>query len=160
MAIAVGVLAVLGAVFFATRSIYEAGYRNGSERIQVAWDANKADIQRVTDAAIADANKRTTDALEANQVIHENYEQRLTMVSSNAADFARRMRDAEARLAASSRAMSTDPGKSGPVEAGGQISSSVLTEAIAADDAEREANYDRLDALVAQINRQMLSAHP
>jgi hypothetical protein len=151
----VGIIVFLGALFFGFRAVYDAGDKAGAARIQLAWDQNKSDIQRLADEAVANVTKERDQALEANEVAQNGYQAQLSAANASAADFASRLRRAEASIAANSRPM--------PQGGGGQQSSATsaqtgdvnLTNALGAALAECSANTAQLDALIVEIKSQL-----
>jgi hypothetical protein len=108
----------------------------------------------LSDAALATVTKERDTALAANEAIQSDYQAKLSATIASTADLAQRLRNAESRLAASSRPV--------PQAGSGQQSSSPsqnasvdsLNEAIAAVIAESKANSAQLNALVAQVKPQ------
>jgi hypothetical protein len=151
-----GAIAVLGALFWVTHAVYEAGDRNGAARVQKDWDDDKAAIVKVTAQAIADATKQRDDALNANEAIQNDYQTELLTARATAIQFAQRLRDYQTRAA-------TDRG---PVPKAGDHQNSSATSAESAAEAgiyERLANYDQscqadaaqLNALIREIRPQL-----
>jgi preprotein translocase subunit SecF len=151
----VGIIVFLGALFFGFRAIYDAGDNAGASRVQLQWDDDKANIQKITDAAIASVTKERDTALQANEAIQNAYQTQLSAANANAADFAARLRSAESRLAASSRGMPQGGGGSGITPASANAGDVVLTNAIGSALAECQANSAQLNALIAEIKPQL-----
>lgn len=159
-AIAIGVLVIALALggYIGFRMAFDSGLTAGKAEVQTEWDADKINIQKVADVAIASAMKQRDDAIENNQVIHDQYEKQVAGISANAADFARRLRNAEAIITAGGR--STGKADSGPAPAtAGQTSSADqfgrLLTLITDFHTECQANADQLDALIAEIKPQL-----
>jgi hypothetical protein len=149
------IIAFFGALTLGYRAVYDAGRNAGETLIQTHWDADRQQIAQAAALSLAESTKRTEDALEANRVIHDTYEQRLADNAATALALAQRLRDAETRLAADRGHLSQAANQPGPAAAGASLSADTLTSALAAVFAEANANADALDALVAQINRQL-----
>lgn len=158
ISILVGVIALLGGGWFLHHSGYSQGDTAGSSRVQIRWDDDKAAIQKVTDASIATATKQRDDALEANQVIHDNYEKQLALSGADSAQFASRLRAAEARLtAANSRPVPTDSTGQDNVSSSSSSSADQLGQLVSlVTEFRREckANDDTLDSIYASVNKQ------
>lgn len=149
-------LVVLVGGFFGYGAWRESvGKKNGANRIQVAWDADKAKIQAVTDAAIAQATAQKDMALQANEVIANDYQTQLSAAVADADSLAERLRNAEARLAAHSDTAAKAGDQPGITETGPQASHGELTNAVARVFAECTENADQLDALIAEIRPQL-----
>src|SRR5271169_2804095 len=95
-------IAILAALAWLGKAIYSAG----EQHTQVQWDAYKVHAQALTDAAIAQATKERDSAITANEAISNDYQIKLDAANSNAADFAKRLRDATSRLLAGSGTVS------------------------------------------------------
>lgn len=148
-------IAFFGALTLGYRAVYDAGRNAGETLIQTHWDADRQQIAQAAALSLAESTKRTEDALEANRVIHDTYEQRLADNAATALHLAQRLRDAEARLTANSSHLPQAANQPGPAAAGAPISADTLTSALGAAFTECARNSDALDALVAQINRQL-----
>jgi hypothetical protein len=128
------------------------------EKLQLAWDADKAAIQKAADAAIAQATKDRDAALEANGVIQSEYQTQLSSANASAAQFANRLRNAESRLTASSS--STGKANSGQTTTatGTPTSADQLGQLVSlVTDLRTEClqNADQLDSLTAEIRPQL-----
>lgn len=109
----------------------------------------------MTDAAIATATKQRDDALQANEVAQNGYQIQLSAANSSAADFAKRLRSAEARIAANSSAVSKDGSGQQPSTASSQAGDVGLTNALGAALAECSSNAAQLDALIVELKPQL-----
>lgn len=158
IAIAAAVLIVALGGYLGFRLAFNSGVTAGKAETQILWDNDKAKIQSVADAAIAEATKEKEAALANNEVIQNGYQAQLSAVNASAAEFAKRLRDAETRLAASSRnlpqANSGQPATatSAPTSAD-QLGK--LAQLTADLHAECTANADQLDSLSGQIKPQL-----
>jgi len=155
--IAIGVTVILLALggYFGYRLAYDSGQTAGRAEIQTQWDANRAKIQAVTDAAIATATKQRDDAFIANEVAQHGYQEQLSAINATAADFARRLRYAEARIATHSDPLPKTSGGQQPAATGAQAGDVNLTNAIGAALAECSANTAQLDALIVELKPQL-----
>jgi hypothetical protein len=151
----VGAVLLLAAVFFGFRAVYDAGDKSGAARIQLQWDQDKADIQRLSDAAIANVTKERDAALQANEVAQNGYQAELSAANASAADFARRLRSAEARLAASSGSVPQASGGQQSADPSSQAGDVRLTNALGAALAECSENAAQLDALIVELKPQL-----
>lgn len=157
IAYGVGALLVLGLLFAGFRAIYDAGDNAGQEKVQLLWDQDKALIQKEADRAVAKATQERDTALQANEVISNDYQARIDAANSNAANFASRLRNA---LAATTNRGSTDKTADNPeviaartaavAQQLGQVVG--LTAGLYAD---CKANADQLDALISEIRPQL-----
>jgi low affinity Fe/Cu permease len=154
----VGIIVFLGAIFFGFRTVYDAGHTAGVLLVQNEWDADKAAIQKVTDAAIASATKQRDDALAANEAIESDYQNKLSTVAASATVFAARLRNAEATIAANRNSVPKTPNNSSSTPAGTASSADQLGQLVTLVTGLRTecaANSDQLDALIAQIKTQL-----
>jgi hypothetical protein len=153
-----GAAVVLGALFWLTHAIYAAGDKAGAARIQVAWDQDKAEIAKLTAEAIAKTTAERDTALQANEVIHGEYVQQLASVTADSAQFAHRLRDAAVSLAAHRSALQQASDLAGSAAASAAKVTDQLGQLVGlVTDLRAECiqNDDALDALVAEINRQL-----
>lgn len=151
-------IVVMGLLGFGGTRLYEHGLKNGEARIQVQFDQFKADVQRTADTAIAAATKERDDANARNEVTRDGYQTQLLAANANAADFAERLRRAEASLAAGGSAVPKAGGGSAAATAGAPSSADQLGKLaqLTADlHAECIANASQLDALIAEIKPQL-----
>jgi hypothetical protein len=157
IALLVGVIALLGGGVGLHHLGYSQGDTAGSARVQLSWDADKAQIQAVAAQALATATKQRDDALQANQVLHDQYEQRIAGISADSADFAKRLRNAQAIIAAGSRPVPAgnsgqDKLPSGAADSAQQLGQLVtLTTKLRAECLKNDAD---LDDLYESLNRQ------
>jgi DNA-binding LytR/AlgR family response regulator len=150
----IALIAVVGLTGWGIVADYDAGKKSGSDVVQKLWDANKAQIQATADAAIANVTKERDAALQANEVAQNGYQVQLSAANASAADFARRLRNAEASIAASSRAMSKVGSGQQSTTTGTQSGDVVLTNALGSALAECSANAAQLNALIAEVKPQ------
>ena len=154
-AIAAGVIVLIAAAFWGYQTIYSEGKKAGAATVQSAWDTDKAAIAAQTAQAIAQATKQRDDALEANEAIHNDYQAQLSAATASAQSLAQRLRDTQARLAASSSTMPKAGGGQSTAGAGPASSDAGLTGAVAAVFQECTDNAAQLDALIAEISPQL-----
>jgi len=145
----------LGAVFFGFRAVYDAGHSAGVSETTAQWDADKIAIQKVTDAAIAQATAERDMALKSNEAIQNDYQSKLTAATANAADFALRLRNAETLIAANRSNVPKAGGGSESATASTEAGDVRLTNALGAALAECSANTAQLDALITEIKPQL-----
>lgn len=155
IALLVGIIVFLGAIFFGMRAVYDAGDKAGSTKIQLQWDADRAAIQKLSDAAIANATKERDAALHANEVAQNGYQAQLSAANASAADFARRLRDAEARIAAGGGGVSQGSDRRESPDPSATASDVRLTNALGNALAECSANTAQLDALIVELKPQL-----
>jgi len=150
----VAILLIVGG-WYGYHAAYKAGAGAGAAHIQVLWDADKAQIQAVTDKALAEANAAHDQAVTNNEAITDAYEAQLTSADALSDDLAHRLRDAEARAAANRGAVSkagSGPGVVGPAPPSGP---GQLERSLAAALTECRANSDQLAALIAELRPQL-----
>ena len=145
----------MGAVFFGFRAVYDAGHSAGVSETTAQWDADKIAIQKVTDAAIAQATAERDMALKSNEAIQNDYQSKLTAATANAADFALRLRNAETLIAANRSNVPKAGGGSESATASTEAGDVRLTNALGAALAECSANTAQLDALITEIKPQL-----
>jgi hypothetical protein len=155
IAIGVGVILLALAGYLGYRSAYDSGLMAGKAEVQTLWDADKAAIQRVADAAIAQATKERDDALTANEVAQNGYQTQLSAANASAADFAKRLRYTEALIATRSSAVPKAGSGQQPTATSTQSGDVSLTNALGAALAECSANVAQLDALIIEIKPQL-----
>ena len=158
IAILVGIILFLGAVFFGLRAVYDAGHSAGVSETTAQWDADKIAIQKVTDAAIAQATAERDMALKSNEAIQNDYQSKLTAATANAADFALRLRNAETLIAANRSNNSKAGGGSESATASAASSTDQLGQLVALVTdfrTECKANSDQLDSLISEIKPQL-----
>lgn len=153
-----GVLALVAAIFLGGYKIADWRGKAALASLQHGWDEDKASIQAVTDKAIAQATKERDEAIQTNQVLHDQYEANRANAAADTAAFAKRLRDAESRLtAANSRPVPIDSAGQGDVSSGEQGSAQQLGQLVtlvAELRGECKANDDTLDSLYASLNSQ------
>ena len=155
---ALAALLAIGGVIGYGHYRYEAGDKNGSNRVTVAWDADKSAIQKAADAQLAIVTKAKEDALAANEVIQNGYQVQLSAANANAADFAIRLRRAEANLAANRGNMPKASGGSGSTDTSSPTSADQLGQLVGLVTGLRTEcikNDAQLDSLIAQSIRQL-----
>lgn len=153
--IVVALTALVGGAFYGVHTIHASGEAQGIAETTVKWDADKAAIQAIADAAIAKATKARDDALSANEVTIDAYETKLLTANAGASQLAERLRNAYAHTAASGSSVPQTGGGSGAPGASGQASDDRLTQLLASAAAECAKNDDRLDALVTELKPQL-----
>ena len=145
-----------GAIYFGLRSVYSAGVTDGKAVVQIAWDTDRAGIQKVTDVAIAQATAQRDMALQANEVIANDYQTKLSSANASAADLLGRVRAYEARAAANSSFVQKAGGEPATAPAG-QVAPSKdsLDQFLLAYDAACQSDAAQLNALIAEIRPQL-----
>jgi hypothetical protein len=155
---AVLVLAIVAGVFFGCRALYSSGRSSGIAEKQIELDTFKADVAK---AASDQAAKNAADeavAAQHNRETHDAYDAQLAAARADAAQFAQRMYNALARLAAGGGPAAPVPGGQGPAPASGPQSDGgarQLSQLVSAARTECLANDDRLDTLVAEVTPQV-----
>lgn len=147
-------LLLLAGGYWAYDHAYDSGMKAGEATIQTAWDADKEAIQKTADAAVAQATKERDDALQSNEVIESDYQTKLLSANASASDFASRLRNAYASLAARRSAVPKSSGGQAAPQASGSSSDERLTSLLANAAAECLQNDDQLDALAAEVSPQ------
>jgi hypothetical protein len=153
---AILLLILSGAIYFGLRSVYSAGVTDGKAVVQTAWDADKASIQKVTDAAIAQATAQRDMALQANEVIANDYQTKLSAANANAAALLASVRAYEARAAANRGALpkagggqpTADPSQVPPSKDG-------LDQFLERYDVACQSDAAQLNALIAELKPQL-----
>ena len=152
--IAALVLAIIFCVWYGDHR-ENKGYQAGSAAIQVKWDADKAQIQKAVDIALAAATAQKEKALADNETIQTTYQGQLAAAQSTAADLADRLRKLEARIAAGSDHLPKADGGPGPVNPTPVPSQDGFNTALADRLLECAANEAQLSALIAEIKPQL-----
>lgn len=151
-------LVIVGLGSYVHHIIYLSGETAGKAAVQILWNQDKRSIQETVNRAIAKAIEERDDALAANKVIHDAYEQKLADANTDAVVFAQRMRDAAAQIAASSRTLSKVGDLAGSAAASAQGSADLLGQLVSrVTDFRTEClkNDAALDALVMEIKPQL-----
>lgn len=152
---AVIIAVLIGLGFWGYHNIYQTGKAAGAAEVQTAWDADKAAIQKATDAAIAQATAQRDMALQANEVIHAQYANELAAAAATGLQLAQRLRDAESRAATDRGPVSkTDRGPR-PSAAGEASSMGAINEALGSVLTECADNRAQLNALIGEIKPQL-----
>lgn len=150
-----GAAIVLGALFWVTHAVYEAGDKNGANRIQVAWDADKTQIANVAAQAIAQMTAERDMALRANEVIHDQYSKQLQANADTAAALSQRLRNAEAIATAHSNLLSKAADIVRSAQSGSTSGMGPIDDAIAAALTECADNRAQLNSLIAELKPQL-----
>jgi hypothetical protein len=148
-------IAILGGLWWYGEHRYNLGLAAGKAEIQTAWDVDKANIQKVTDAAIAQANAQKDAALQANEVIANGYAAKLSAAQSSVSTLASQLRDTRTRLAAHQRSLPQAPNNPGAPTGTATSSPGLLDVAIANTVSECAAVRAGYEALIAEITRQL-----
>jgi hypothetical protein len=122
--------------------------------LQHAWDVDKASIQKVTDDAIAKATQERDTALQANEVISNDYQSQLSSARALSLSLAQQLRSYASR-ATNSGAVPKAGGGQGTAPTSSQSGDVVLTNALGAALAECSANAAQLDALIVELKPQL-----
>lgn len=136
-------------------ALYSAGKKNGADTIQLAWDKDKAAIQKAADEAVAEATKAKEDAIAANEVIKDDYEAQLLTSRALSSQLSQRLRIAESSLTAGSGTVSQGPDKPGTATAGSTPSMGQLNDALSSALTECANNRAQLNSLIAEIRPQL-----
>lgn len=155
IAIPVALLILLAAGWFGFKYAYSKGDAAGSNRVQIEWDKDKAAIQAVAAASILTAFKQRDEAIQSNQVIHDQYEAELLAAHTSAHTLAERLRQYETRAAAGSGAVQQTGRGPGPSQGPATPSMGQLDDATGAALAECAAVRAGYKALIAQIKPQL-----
>ena len=154
-AYAAGLLAVTAALWYLHHAIYDSGYTHGAASKQALWDKDKASIATLAAKQAADvAAKENATATNNAQVIHDLQSQ-LSATTAGQSLLAKRLRDAQARLATSGSALPEVSGGQGTAGASGGSGGQDLASLCAAVDAEDQRNAIRLNKLIAEITPQL-----
>jgi hypothetical protein len=125
-----------------------------TEKLQLAWDADKTAIQKAADAAIAQATKDRDAALAANEGIESDFQTQLSSARALNDSLAQRLRLTASTATGSSSVPKTGSGQqstpAGPAPSLGQID-----DAIAATLTECAGNRAQLNSLIAEIRPQL-----
>jgi hypothetical protein len=146
---------LIAAIFFGGYHVADLKGKAALAALQHAWDVDKAQIQGVTDAAIAQATKDKEAALEANGVIQSDYQTQLSAANARAAALASGLRNLENRIAANSGGMPKAGSGSEPADPTGAPSLGRLNNALGAALNECATNRAQLNALIAEIRPQL-----
>jgi predicted negative regulator of RcsB-dependent stress response len=155
IAILVGAVLLVGGFFGYGAWRESVGDKNGSNRVTVAWDADKAAIGKLAADTQAHNEAVLADTTVRNKGIIDVYQAKLSAAQSSAGVLASRLRDAEARLAASSRDVPQAGSNASTVAGAAPPSLGQLNEATGAALAECEAVRVGYIALIAEIRPQL-----
>jgi cytoskeletal protein RodZ len=153
----VALIAIVALTGWGIVADFDAGKKSGSDAVQKLWDTDRASIQATADAAIATATKQRDDAIQANQVLHDQYETKLASVAADSATFAQRLRNAQAIIAAGSRPVPAGNSGQSLVSSSGSNSAQQLGQLVTLTTelrAECLRNDAALDDLYASVNKQ------
>lgn len=146
---------VLGALWVGF-DVYDRGVEDGKAVVQVKWDKDKASIQAVTDAAIANMTAQRDMALRANEVIESGYQTKLFAAHASANEFAQRLRLALAAARSSPVQQGPDkPGADGADRGPDRPGVSTLVERFTAYSSACQDGAAQLRALHAELKPQL-----
>jgi len=148
-------IAILAGLWWYGEHRYTLGLNAGKAEVQSAWDTDKANIQKVTDAAIADANAKKEMAEKANEDITRDYEAKLSANRASSDALAASLRDTRTRLAASLGALSKAANNPGASTGSAPPGVGSLDAATAAALTECQAVRAGYIALIAQVKPQL-----
>jgi hypothetical protein len=154
------VLVLLGAVSLGYglwhHRVYTQGYAAGGDAVQARWDAVRAQQQAAVDAKLKEQQEKTDAIVQANVDTLADYEARVEVADATGRALARQLRDAEARYrAALAGAVSPVPGGPGAAAPGAAGGDDPFTAALGAVFTECVNNSAQLDALIAEVNRNL-----
>jgi hypothetical protein len=156
IAVLAGILALFGGGLWLHHSGYTQGDAAGSSRVQLEWDRNIEEIQRMTAKAIADATAERDKALAANEGISNDYQAQLSAAHANAAVFAQRLRDYQARATTDSGAVpKAGSGQGAAATSAKSAQEAGIYERLADYDASCQADAAQLNALIAELKPQL-----
>jgi hypothetical protein len=150
---ALAALLAIGGVIGYGHYRYEAGDKNGSDRVTVAWDKDKVQIQAVTDAAIAAQTKAKEDAIAANEGIQNDLQIQLNSVRVLNTQLSQRLRSAS--LAANSSTVSKGADNPGTPSSATIARMGQINDAIAASLTECRTNWANYNALIKELGPQL-----
>ena len=156
IAILVGVVLVLAAVFFGFRAVYDAGDNAGAARVQIEYDQFKSDQSRLAAQELATVTKQRDDAIANNEVVTNDLQAQLSASQSNADSLIKRVSDYQNRLSASANALrQAASDKDTAIASGIAASQSRLNQAIASYDAACQRDAIRLNKLIDELTPQL-----
>ena len=130
------------------------GERSGANRVQVAWDADRAAISQTAADAKAKADQAELSALQNDGVIYANLQTESAAIAADRDSLAGRLRHALG-LATSCGSLQPTASIPGPAPSGSPSGAGYVDDAIAAALTECRLNSAQLDALEAQIRPQL-----
>lgn len=152
LAVAIG---VLGSLWYYGHAEHASGFTEGAASVQVQWDADKEAIQKTADEAVVKATKDRDDALQANEVLHNDYQVQLSSARALNGQLAQRLRDAQNRVPTGSGSVPKAGSGQGSTATGGASTVGSLDDAIAATLTECANNRAQLDTLIAELRFQL-----
>lgn len=150
-----GLAAVLvAALLLAYRhSLIVDGRRQGEAKVQALWDADVAAREAVANKAIVAARAKEAAARAANEVIVNEYTQKLVSIAGERDGYYGLLRQARGTVLACRANQATD--QLIAATAGEAAVAERIDRAIAAVIVESKLNAEQLDALIAVVNGQM-----
>jgi hypothetical protein len=147
----VGAGALIGFGAFGYRAIYDAGLTAGRAEIQAKWDADRLETQKLADAAEAKNAADLAATLKLDQETIDGFKAEAAAAAAHAADYARRLHDAENRLRAGGSSLPQGRGQPGVAQPPQAPSQGRFDAAVGARLAECDANEAQLSALQAEL---------
>jgi hypothetical protein len=155
--IVVGILVIVLALggFLLYRSAYDSGQTAGKAEVQTLWDTDKAKIQAVTDAAIAQVTKDKEAAIAANEAITNDLQKQLGSMRDLNTGLAQRLRLA---TSASANSGTVPKASDNPKSPTAPIDNGVgrLNDAFAATLTECRTNWANYSALIKELKPQLV----
>lgn len=151
----VAVIGILSGLWYYGHAQHTAGFKEGAASIQVQWDADKEAIQKAADEAVAKATKDRDDALQANEVLQNDYQVQISSARALNGELAQRLRDAQNRVPAGSGSVPKAGSGQGSTPTSGTPTMGQIDDAIAATLTECANNRAQLNALISEIKPQL-----
>jgi len=153
--ILIGIAAVAAAAWIWAQIAAYGSRREGDGRaaVQALWDANKADIQKLTDARILENATKEAAAAARNEEIEREYKAKLAAAAADTERTYGLLR--QARIAANRRAGEAATGATIAIAASEASIAERIDRAVAGVVTEHRANSDQLDALIAVVKPQI-----
>lgn len=147
------VILVAGLLLAYRHSLIVDGRRQGETKVQALWDADVAARQSAASKSIADARSKEAAARAANEVLVNEYTQKLVSIAGERDGYYSLLRQARGTVLACRANQAT--GAIIAATAGEAAVAERIDRAIAAVIVESKLNAEQLDALIAVVKGQM-----
>ena len=148
-------IGILSGLWYYGHAEHASGYKEGAASIQTQWDADKKAIQRLADEAVLKATKDRDDAIQANEVLHNDYQTQLSTARTLNSQLAQRLRNAQNRVPTGSGSVPKTGSGQGSTSTSSAPTMGQIDDAIAATLTECANNRAQLTALIGEIQPQL-----